>query len=1249
MFKKSLWVIAALFLLKITPGLSAQDANLKAGWSSFIENDYSSARNSFLKAAQNPSTQAEGNLALLLLSDMVKSSDLNALETFQAFYNASENPNPGMFALWGSTGLDQWDGKLDKDNLAFLETVLESPNTDPTVRARVNQALFRHYDQIGKSKKGLPYRAAIGGVYTWSLLGEFENISGSGFNKPQEALEHPEQAYKFTNKKGAEVQWFPMIGAKAGDWINFGSHFGSSSALYFAQTFANSPSAKLAQLRIGTSGSLKIWVNDQLVFSEDEERNNGMDTYIVPIALNKGNNRILLQVGEHELGDANFLMRLTDNKGAVLSNITYSNIEKPYTKATGKMPSSEKIFAEKYYEDKLASEPENLLHHILLAKIYLRNDKRVEAREVLDQALEAAPKCTYILTQMAEVHGRNDNDTELSRILEQVKRDDPDNPLSLSMLYDEAVDKEDWDEAEEIYKKLSSGEENSEVNILRQIAIAGGRNETKEIVDLVDKGYRLYPENFTYVYFKYYLTKEETGNYAAMSILKKYIKKNKGDDEARKLLAGIYFELGQVYTGIDLFKQLAEENPSSANLQETLGEIYFNMRQYSTARGYFEKCLELAPYHSDYYGNVGKTYKEEDNTDRAIEYYQKQLYYNPYAYERREELRDIQGKEAIFKSFEEPDLEEIYANDDTKREEFPEDNSIILHYEEQRVAYEDGGSESKSFLLIKILDTPALDDWKEYNASGMVEEAKVFKKDGSKIDGERSGRHIVFTDLEVGDAIMVVSKTRFYTGGKLRRHYWDHHYFSLMYPTKVNKYSLLAHNNAKSIQHKVVNSSMQPTITEVGDSKLYVWEKTDQQSVKKESYMPSLGDIGEILHISTIPDWNFVVDWYYDIAKTKAKSSYETRKVAKELFAGKENLTETEKAKIIYDYIVKEIRYSSVSFRQSGIVPQKASAVINTKVGDCKDVSTLFIALCKEVGIDAHWVLVNTRDNGRLDLPLPSTGFNHCIAKVTLDNKVYYVELTSDKNAFSTFGSVLKEAIALDITDNPNGAEPQYLNPDSRIKNVINRETVVSFQGNRMMVKKKNEKTGSMASGIRNTYRDIGNEQRRKEMQEAISDDYANITLKDLSFGDNLNTTSSTVNYDYSYEVENVYQSVLDMDMFKLPWASRQKPMDFMAGQDREHPIELWRYRGSSDIVAETIVVEVPQGKKLIEVPKSVHLDCDVATYDLSYSVKNGQLVVTRKMQYKDDFITLSNYQQVKAFYEQVIKADDQQIVFKKQ
>ncbi len=91
---------------------------------------------------------------------------------------------------------------------------------------------------------------------------------------------------------------------------------------------------------------------------------------------------------------------------------------------------------------------------------------------------------------------------------------------------------------------------------------------------------------------------------------------------------------------------------------------------------------------------------------------------------------------------------------------------------------------------------------------------------------------------------------------------------------------------------------------------------------------------------------------------------------------------------MIYKYITTNIAYSSVGFRQSGIVPQNPSAVINTDRRLQGRIHT-FCCNCKEVGISANLPLVNTRDRGQNTLLLPSMEFNHCIAKASIDNKDY--------------------------------------------------------------------------------------------------------------------------------------------------------------------------------------------------------------------------------------------------------------------
>ena len=163
---------------------------------------------------------------------------------------------------------------------------------------------------------------------------------------------------------------------------------------------------------------------------------------------------------------------------------------------------------------------------------------------------------------------------------------------------------------------------------------------------------------------------------------------------------------------------------------------------------------------------------------------------------------------------------------------------------------------------------------------------------------------------------------------------------------------------------------------------------TKPEPLKDEPLMPLNVDAGTILHISTIASWKEIANWYSDICNNKSEEDFEILALYKKLFPdANKTMTQFQKAKIIYEYIESNIRYSSVSFRQSAFVPQRASATLTTRLGDCKDLSNLFVTLAHKAGINAQMVLIDTRDNGQKDILLPSVEFNHCIAKAILDNK----------------------------------------------------------------------------------------------------------------------------------------------------------------------------------------------------------------------------------------------------------------------
>jgi hypothetical protein len=589
-----------------------------------------------------------------------------------------------------------------------------------------------------------------------------------------------------------------------------------------------------------------------------------------------------------------------------------------------------------------------------------------------------------------------------------------------------------------------------------------------------------------------------------------------------------------------------------------------------------------------------------------------------------------------------------------KASQFPDDNSIILHNEVQRVIYNEGGWEEKNILLIKVFNSAGIDDFKEYSLRYnsyterlIVEKAEVIKANGNKIAAEVNDNYCVFTALEAGDAIHITHRIESYAGGKLASHFWNKFNFNYFYPVQTAKYSLLAANN-KQFNHKVSNTELKPVIKPADDFQLYVWEKKDQPSLKEEVYMPPLTDVGQVLYLSSIPDWNYVANWYADMSTTKAKSDFEVKEVVSQLFEGKTKLTELEKAKTIYEYIVKNIRYSSVSFRQSAYIPQKASKTINTKLGDCKDVSTLFVAMAKEVGLKANLVLVDTRDNGEKDMLLPSVDFNHCIAQVKADGKNYFIELTSENLAFGTSTSSLNKALALSIPREASNATHQLCNlpMENHPLNEVRRQTEIRMVNNDLSIKRKNIRKGVFASGFRSHYINKGKEAQEKQLLQAVSEDFKSaVKLTSFTFK-NLDNLEETVETDISMEVKNGVTQVGGMKILSLPWVDREKSLDFIAAEKRMTPMNYW-YHDGSEVNHEVITLILPSGKTLAEVPASQTLSCKAMNYKITYKTEPGKLIVTREVIYKQDVVSPEDYQQFKEFVTKVMEADSKQIAIK--
>jgi tetratricopeptide (TPR) repeat protein len=1222
-------------------------AQIDKGWAAFSKNDFETARKMFNNAVGNAATKADAHLGLSLVESS-NGSRAVATSNFMSFVKASNNPFPYCQMLWLGTSAN--GSERSKEELEYLDFILKSPKADAKLKAWATQLLANHYFYVNDFEKGKTLYKTLGAITQWATVGGFENISGGGFDKEGLPIEHPESDFGFKDKKNGDVKWLKIQHVRYDNYMDFGYHYYTANAIFYAQTFVDAPTATSCQLRLGSTGSLKVWVNDKLIFIRDKEEATLLDCHILPIELSQGANRILLQVGDSHSKGVSFLARLTDKTGKVL-NLNASNEAKSYPKSSVKkaLVQAETDAAEMFFKGEIAKNPTKLENYLILSQGYWQDNKLYEARKLLKKPNELYPECLYLIVQNIVVNNLSGNSTLANELSEKVKTIAPESSMALNMFFDENMDGENFDKAGEYLDKIEENDPISFETYQKKLRWLTKKNLIDKLMELMEDMYKKFPNDSRVVMMKYRLERDAKNNKAeGLKVLNKYLKTHY-DTDIMETVASHHYKNNNPNECYKIFKDIIQKIPNGIGFYNTLSSYYSSAEQYDEAITYLKACTEIAPSVGDYYSRLGETYTLAKKPDLAKKAYEKALSYNNTNFTVRRKLRDLNGQKDVFTYFKSEDPYSLYKKAGGK-EKYPNDHSVILLEDIRQVVYPDGVTESKHEILVKMLNPTGVDSWKEYGISStssedvVIEKAEVIKENGQKIPAETNGNDVVFTNLAPNDAIYISYKKANYYSGTLASQFWEKQYFTHGLPFGITRYSLLVAPQIK-FEHKMENSNLKPTISDVEGFKLYVWEKKDQKAINFENSSPNIDDFAEVMHVSSLPNWDFVSKWYADLTRTKAAEDFEVKETVDEILRGKEKATSLEKVKLFYEYIVKNIRYSSISFRQSGLVPQKASEVINTKIGDCKDVSTLMVAMCKVVGIDANLVLVNTRDNGKNQMALPSIDFNHCIAAANIDGKTIYMELTSDNLDFGAFPYSLRGAFVLPILENKTSA-PFFLDPENRVKSKVLRKTTLELTEADANITVNSVKTGTLASSFRGSYRDLGEEDRFKEIEKSVGQNYNSVKFKSVKFIDNLKDLTDSVRYTYSYQASDVFTEAGDLKLFKPYWSEGVRSLDMLASSTRETPIDLFKW-SLDDLEQEEIAFKVPQNHKA-DIPEKVELQSDFATYSLMYKRDGNNIVGLRKMIINPIIIPATRFDEFKTFFQKVIKSDQKQLVFKK-
>lgn len=359
-------------------------------------------------------------------------------------------------------------------------------------------------------------------------------------------------------------------------------------------------------------------------------------------------------------------------------------------------------------------------------------------------------------------------------------------------------------------------------------------------------------------------------------------------------------------------------------------------------------------------------------------------------------------------------------------EHYPEDSWIFLLDDGVLSVQQDGRQRATYRYVVQVLRQEAVDQWGEhsFSYSGARQQftlnwMRVVSPDGTVIAEGPSHQQTSGADVAVSNPVYTDARVHRATiGGVAPGTIVDYSY-------TVEDIEPLVHGDffstwAVTTGRPVMRSrlileapvTMRPRILErnltfsrtekVRDGRrTYVWAARDVPKPEPEPFATDSNNaVNQRILVSGSIDWSNISRWYAELADGRHAASPVVRSRLAQIVAGKRTLADSLRA--VHQWIAQDVRYVSLSLGLGGYQPRTPDEVLATSFGDCKDKTTLFVAMVRELGLQAFPVL--TSAGSRVNRSAPSLRqFDHMIAAVDAPEGRTYVDLTA---AFVPWGEV---------------------------------------------------------------------------------------------------------------------------------------------------------------------------------------------------------------------------------------------------
>ncbi len=364
----------------------------QTGWDYIKQNDNRKARQLFAKDLQKDSTDYAALTGMIYLSDI--EGDHLAHEKFVNKL-LTEHWSEPLYEIYPNNVSPLIDEQHELKGAILVEKAL----TEAAEKKRNRQ--FEDYNT--------DLRNTISHL-DWSLLGPLASVNGYGHIKeyaPEVGNFDPD--FRKVSIDNLELYWFRPEFSNPTGAILFTDHLpsGADGGVYYANSFFKINQTQKVLIKLARKYPIKIWVDDQLIFEDNEKINFFFDKEQIALNLTEGNHRILIKYTTGDTHDrfdsyrdtdwgesydyesyfsdsynsySNYdgaiysakngiVLRITDETGKLLPIQSINEVPQSYS-SSQLSPELTRKSTIKYYHDQINNDPEDWFNYYLLVEAY---------------------------------------------------------------------------------------------------------------------------------------------------------------------------------------------------------------------------------------------------------------------------------------------------------------------------------------------------------------------------------------------------------------------------------------------------------------------------------------------------------------------------------------------------------------------------------------------------------------------------------------------------------------------------------------------------------------------------------------------------------------------------------------------------------------------------------------------------------------------------------------------------------------